>query len=493
MIAFDNKKYIDLQSKKIEERITKFGHKLYLEFGGKLINDFHAARVLPGFNNNVKLEMLLKLKEKMEIIIVVSANDIEKHKLRADIGISYDQDVLRLIDSLRSYDLIVNNVVITQYENQILAKKFKHKLLSLGIKVACHYAIKNYPNDIDLIISEDGFGKNEYVKTEKELVVVTAPGPGSGKLAVALSQIYHDAKNNIKSGYAKFETFPIWNLDVNHPINLAYEAATADLNDMNMVDPFYLNKYNKKATNYNRDIAAFPILNNLLMKIYDGDSPYFSPTDMGVNMVGFCISNEDEAKLAAKKEIIRRYFKNIVDFKKDLCNFEPIEKIEKIMSTNKIDYSVNPAIQGAHKLFEKTKKPAVCFLLDNHHIINGKTSNLLGPSAAALLNALKYLANISYDIDLLDSDVIKLVQNLKTKYLHNKNPRLHMNETLIALSISAKSNDHAKRALLALPLLKNADAHSTVILSENDRDIYKKLGINLTEDPNYEVNNFFHK
>ncbi|QJG66143.1 DUF1846 domain-containing protein [Mycoplasma phocoeninasale] len=493
MTAFDNQKYIDLQSKKIEERIAKFGHKLYLEFGGKLINDFHASRVLPGFNNNVKLEMLLKLKHKMEIIVVVSANDIEKHKLRADIGISYDQDVLRLIDQLRSYDLIVNNVVITQYENQSLARKFKHKLISLGINVACHYMIKNYPNDIDLIISDNGFGKNEYVKTEKELVVITAPGPGSGKLAVALSQIYHDSKNGVKSGYAKFETFPIWNLAVSHPINLAYEAATADLNDMNMIDPFYLNKYSQEATNYNRDIAAFPILNNLLTKIYDGKSPYFSPTDMGVNMAGFCISDERAVADAAKKEIIRRYFKSLVDFKKDLGNFEAVEKIEKIMSTYKIDYSVNSSIKSAHKLFEKTKKPAVCVLLKDQTIINGKTSDLLGPSAAALLNSLKYLAKIDQNIDLLDPSVIKLVQDLKINYLHNKNPRLHMNETLIALSISAKSNDISKRAMLALPQLKDCDAHSTVILSEVDRDIYKKLSINLTEDPIYEINNFFHK
>ncbi|WP_373440598.1 DUF1846 domain-containing protein [Metamycoplasma equirhinis] len=490
--AFNNYKYLDLQSKNIEERIEQFDNKLYLEFGGKLLLDSHASRVLPGFDPSAKLNLLLKLREKIEILLVLSARDIEKNKLHADLGISYDQDILRLIDLYRSYNFLVKNVVITHYNEQANAKRFRDKLTKLGICVSCHYIIKNYPNDIDSIISENGFGKNDYIKTERELVVITAPGPGSGKLAVALSQIYHDSKHNIKSGYAKFETFPIWNLAPNHPINLAYEAATADLNDQNMIDPFHLKKYKKEATNYNRDIEAFPVLNSLFKRIY-GDSPYSSPTDMGVNMAGFCIEDEEKAIIASKKEIIRRYFHAMVDLKKDIGTIKSVKKIEDILKKNNINYSLNEAITEAHLLSITTEMPAVTISLSDNYIVRGKTSDLLGPSSAALLNALKYLAKIPKEIDLLEPSVIKLVQDLKINYLHNQNPRLHMNETLIVLSASAEKNENAKKAMLSIPKLKNADAHSTVILSETDVEIFSRLGIFLTEDPKYEKNRFYHK
>ncbi|MBQ6368379.1 MAG: DUF1846 domain-containing protein [Erysipelotrichaceae bacterium] len=489
-IGFDNQKYIELQSENIEKRIGRFS-KLYVEFGGKLFDDYHASRVLPGFEPDSKIKMLLSLKDRVEMMIVINADDIEKNKIRGDLGITYSQDMFRLIDAFREVGLYVGSVVITRYMKQPAAQKLRKQLEKNGIKVAYHYPINNYPNDIDLILSKDGFGKNEYIETTKELVVITAPGPGSGKMATCLSQMYHDYTHNIKAGYAKFETFPIWNIPLNHPVNLAYEAATADLNDVNMIDPFHLEAYNEIAVNYNRDVEAFPVLSNLLRKI-TGKTIYKSPTDMGVNMVGFCISNDKVCQDAAKKEIVRRYYKELTALRKDESNEETVAKLEMIMSKAGIDKNYRKVVEEAEKVHKKTGEPAVAVELQNGKMITGKTSKLMGASSACLLNALKEIAGIP-DINLLSQNIIEPVQKLKTDYLKGHNPRLHTDEVLIALAIESTTSDVCRMALDALPLLENCEGHSTVILSEVDRKTFAKLGIRLTESPVYQSKRLYHK
>lgn len=491
-MAFDNDKYIALQSEKIEERIKKFDNKLYLEFGGKLFDDFHASRVLPGFMPDSKIKMLMKLKESAEIVIVINADDIEKNKIRGDLGITYDQDVLRLIDAFRGNGLYVGSVVISQFANQNSALQFKKKLESLDINVALHYPISGYPTNVDLIVSEEGFGKNEYIETTRELVVVTAPGPGSGKMATCLSQLYHDHKRGINAGYAKFETFPIWNLPLNHPVNLAYEAATADLNDVNMIDPYHLEAYNELAINYNRDVEVFPVLNKLFTSIA-GESPYKSPTDMGVNMAGYCIVDDEAARKAGKDEIIRRYFEALVNYRKDQGSQEAINKIEMLMNQAQISVEDRPVVATARSKAEATGAPAIAIELNDGRIITGKTSNLLGASAAALLNALKAIMGINDRLPLISKNVIEPIQHLKTEQLGNHNPRLHTDEILIALTITATNNPTSAIALEGLKELRGAEVHSTVMLSEVDASIFKKLGMHLTCDPMYQTKKLFHK
>ena len=491
-IAFDNDKYIALQSEKIEERIKKFDNKLYLEFGGKLFDDYHASRVLPGFMPDSKIKMLMKLKESAEIVIVISADDIEKNKIRGDLGITYDQDVLRLIDAFRGNDLYVGSVVISQFSNQASALQFKKKLESLNINVVLHYPISGYPTNVDLIVSDDGFGKNEYIETSRELVVITAPGPGSGKMATCLSQLYHDHKRGINAGYAKFETFPIWNLPLNHPVNLAYEAATADLNDVNMIDPYHLEAYNELAINYNRDVEVFPVLNKLFTSIA-GESPYKSPTDMGVNMVGYSIIDDEAARKAGKDEIIRRYFEALVNYRKDQGSQDAINKIEMLMNQAQISVTDRPVVTAAREKAEKTGLPSIAIELADGRIITGKTSNLLGASAAALLNALKAITGINDRLPLISKNVIEPIQRLKTEHLGNHNPRLHTDEILIALTITASNNPTSAVALEGLKELRDAEVHSTVMLSEVDAGVFKKLGMHLTCDPIYQTKKLFHK
>ena len=487
--GFDNDLYIKLQSQNIAKRTKKF-EKLYLEFGGKLFDDFHASRVLPGFEPDSKIKMLMNIKDKVEIMFVINASDIEKNKMRGDLGITYAQDLFRLIDAFRGNGLFVGSVVITKYDNQETAKKLRKKLENSNIKVAYHYAIDNYPNDVEKILSKDGFGKNEYIKTDRDIVVVTAPGPGSGKMATCLSQMYHDNQNGIKAGYAKFETFPIWNIPLNHPVNLAYEAATVDLDDVNMIDPFHLEAYNEIAISYNRDVEAFPVLNELLKNI-TGKSIYKSPTDMGVNMVGNCMIDDVACKKASKDEVIRRYYDALVAATKDEANEDLVSKLETIMK--KIDTSPEErkVIFEAKKIEEKTKMPGFAIELPNGEIVTGKTSNLLGCASAALLNAIKILAGLP-DIHLLTQSVIEPIQELKTKHLKGHNPRLHTDEVLIALAIGSLTDENCKKALDAIPLLKNCEAHSTVILSEVDYKLFKKLEIRVTQSPIYQVKKLYH-
>jgi len=468
-----------------------FGDKLYLEFGGKLFDDYHAARVLPGFMPDSKLKMLLRLKDEAEVVIVISADAIEKNKKRGDLDITYDLDTLRLIDAFRGVGLYVSSVVITQFEEQNNAKKFIERLNSLGIKSYKHYKIEGYPNNLPLIVSEDGYGKNEYVETSRKLVIVTAPGPGSGKLATCLSQLYHDQKRGIKAGYAKFETFPIWNLPLKCPVNLAYEAATADLDDNNMLDPFHLEAYGKVTVNYNRDIEAFPVLNTILTTIC-GESPYKSPTDMGVNMAGFCITDEEIVDTAAKKEIIRRYYKTLCSNKQGFASPRELEKIENIMAQLRIGKDNRPVIAAAIDRDAKSGAPAVAIELPDGRIVTGRTSPLLGASAAALVNAIKELADIDHDEKIIPTEVIEPVQTLKTKYMGNHNPRLHTDELLIALSISALSNEKAAKAIEMLPQLRGCDAHATVILSHVDENVFSKLGVNITYEPKYQTKKLYH-
>ncbi|MCI9524837.1 MAG: DUF1846 domain-containing protein [Erysipelotrichaceae bacterium] len=489
--AFDNQLYLELQSKHILERISKFDNKLYLEFGGKLFDDHHAARVLPGFQPDSKLKMLLTLKEKVEVIIVISANDIEKNKIRNDLGITYDVEVLRLIDAYRSVGLYVGSVVITQYVNQSSADTFKHHLESLGIHVCLHYPILGYPNNIELIVSDEGYGKNEYIETTKPLVVVTAPGPGSGKMATCLSQLYHEHKRGIKAGYAKYETFPIWNLPLKHPVNLAYEAATADLNDINMIDPFHLEAYGETTVNYNRDVEIFPVLNTMFERILGG-SPYHSPTDMGVNMAGNCIIDDEAAIHASQDEIIRRYYQAQVDVKKGQTTHDVVEKIELIMSQANISIQDRKCVNAALEKAEQTDAPAVAIELLDGTIVTGKTSELLGASAAALLNALKQLGHIDDSIPLISPTIIEPIQKLKVNHLGNKNPRLHTDEVLIALCISATTNPISHLAMKQLEHLKGCEAHSTVILSEVDKNVFRKLKVNLTAEAKYQTKKLYH-
>ena len=489
-IGFDNQKYLKMQSEHIKDRIDKFGDKLYLEFGGKLFDDYHAARVLPGFEPDAKLKMLMQLSSQAELVIVISAKDIEKHKIRSDIGITYDLDVLRLIQSFRSKELYVGSVVITHYEAQKSADKFKAKLESLGIKVYRHYIIDGYPSNVELILSEEGYGKNDYIKTERPLVIVTAPGPGSGKMATCLSQLYHEHKRGIKAGYAKFETFPIWNLALKHPVNIAYEAATADLNDVNMIDPFHLEAYNITAVNYNRDVEIFPVLTSIFEGIF-GECPYKSPTDMGVNMAGNCIFDDEVCKEASLQEVIRRYYGSLNRLVKEECRPEELYKIELLMKQAKISTEARKVVSAALLKAETSEGPAAAMELADGRLITGKTSDLLGASAALILNATKALAGIDKEVHLISPTVIEPVQTLKTRYLGSTNPRLHTDEILIALSMSAALNERAKLALDQLPKLRGCQVHTSVMLSDVDIKVFKKLGIQLTSEPRYEYKRLY--
>ncbi len=491
-IGFDNDKYLKMQSEHIRERISQFGGKLYLEFGGKLFDDYHASRVLPGFAPDSKVRMLLQLKDQAEIVIVINAADIEKNKVRGDLGITYDLDVLRLIDAFRGIDLLVGSVVMTRYQAQPAADAFCKRLESLGIRVYHHYTIDGYPSDVERIVSDDGFGRNEYIETSRSLVVITAPGPGSGKMATCLSQLYHEHKRGIRAGYAKFETFPIWNLPLKHPVNLAYEAATADLNDINMIDPFHLEAYGETTVNYNRDVEIFPVLAATFVQIY-GKCPYKSPTDMGVNMAGNCIVDDEVCCIASRQEIIRRYFAEQCALKKGLGSAESVQKIKVLMKQTGITVDERPVIGAARAKAEATGAPAAAIEIEENRIVTGKTSELLGACAAATLNALKALAGIQDDIHLLSPSVIEPVQELKVKYMGNHNPRLHVDEVLIALSVSAATNPLAQLALQQIPKLRGLEAHATVILTERDETLFKKFGMNITCDPQYQTKKLYHK
>ena len=491
-IGFDNQKYLDMQSQHIRDRIAEFGDKLYLEFGGKLFDDYHASRVLPGFKPDSKLQMLMQLKDEAEIVIVINAADIEKNKVRGDLGITYDLDVLRLLDIFRGRGLCVNSVVLTRFADQPTAIKFEQRLIENGINVYHHYTIPNYPTDVDLIVSDNGYGKNEYVETTRRLVVVTAPGPGSGKMAVCLSQLYHEHKHGVKAGYAKFETFPIWNLPLKHPVNVAYEAATADLNDVNMIDPFHLEAYGVTTVNYNRDIEIFPVLNTMFELIL-GESPYKSPTDMGVNMAGNCIIDDEAVRDAANQEIIRRYYAALANQTKGVGSPDEAYKIGLLMKQSKLQTSDRAVIAPALKKAEETGAPAAAIELSDGTIVTGKTTKLLGACSAMLLNALKYLAHVDMDTDILAAAVIEPIQRLKVGSFGSANPRLHTDEILIALAMSAVTNPIAKNALDQLPKLRDTEAHATVILSETDTRILKKLGIRVTTEPVYETERLYRK
>ncbi len=490
-IGFDNDAYLKMQSEHIKERINHFDNKLYLEFGGKLFDDYHASRVLPGFEPDSKLRMLMQLADQAEIVIVISASDIEKNKVRSDLGITYDEDVLRLMDIFRSRGLYVGSVVITQYSGQYSADIFRERLTRLGIRVYTHYIIEGYPSNIPLIVSDEGYGKNDYIETSRPLVVITAPGPGSGKMATCLSQLYHEHKRGIRAGYAKFETFPIWNLPLKHPVNLAYEAATADLNDVNMIDPFHLEAYGMATVNYNRDVEIFPVLNAIFERIFN-TSPYKSPTDMGVNMAGNCIINDEVCREASCQEIIRRYYSTRNDFLEGKLDQNCIYKIELLMKQAGITPQDRLVVPAAMETAEKTGGPAAAIQLEDGSIITGKTSDLLGASAGLLLNALKELAGIPHEIHVISPSAIEPIQSLKTDYLGGHNPRLHTDEVLIALSISAASNPDAKKAMEQLPRLRGCEVHTSVMLSDVDRKTFKKLGVNLTCEPKYESGNLYH-
>ena len=478
-IGFDNNKYLAMQSAHIRERISQFDNKLYLEFGGKLFDDYHASRVLPGFQPDSKLQMLLQLKAQAEIVIVISAEDIISNKMRGDYGITYDQDVLRLIDAFQGMGLFVGSVCITMYTAAPEVEAFERRLNELNIRTFRHYKIAGYPNDVTHIVSDDGYGKNDYIETERPLVVITAPGPGSGKMAVCLSQLYHEYKRGIKAGYAKFETFPIWNIPLKHPVNLAYEAATADLNDVNMIDPFHLEAYGKTAVNYNRDIEIFPVV-NAMFELIAGKSPYHSPTDMGVNMAGNCIFDDEAVKEAANQEIIRRFFNAKCNQIKGRASKDEIYKLELLMNNAGLCVDDRKCALEATRLEEKTGAPAAAIELSDGKTVTGKTSALLGCASAMLLNALKVLAGIDDDVLLIAPEVIKPIQELKINHLGNKNPRLHTDETLIALSISAVNDEKAKLALNQISKLKNCEMHSSVMLAQVDENVLKKLGIRLT-------------
>ena len=486
-IGFDNVKYLEMQSAKILERVEMFGDKLYLEFGGKLFDDFHASRVLPGFLPDSKMKMLTKLKDKAEILLVISSKDIEKNKYRSDLGITYDQDVLRLIEIFRANGFYVGSVVLTRYSDKGATETFRKRLEMLGIKVYKHYHIDGYPSEVDKIVSDEGYGKNEYVVTTRPLVVVTAPGPGSGKMATCLSQLYHEYKRGVKAGYAKYETFPVWNLPLNHPVNVAYESATADLDDMNMIDPFHLDYYGETAVNYNRDVEIFPVLSAMLNKIMD-KSPYNSPTDMGVNMAGNCIIDSKVCIDAAKQEIIRRYYAAIYDNRKGLVSKEVVSKIEILMRKMQITINDRPVVKKALLKQEITGTPCCAMELDGGIIVTGKTGNLLGAAASVLLNALKVLGGIDDSIDLISSTLIEPIQQLKVNYMGSVNPRLHTDEVLISLAVCAATNPTAKKAMDQLDKLKGSELHSTVVLSHIDQKTFKKLGINVTCEPIKQTN-----
>ena len=480
--GFDNDKYLAMQSDHIRERISKFGDKLYLEFGGKLYDDYHASRVLPGFEPDSKLRMLMQLADQAEIVIAINAADITKNKVRYDLGITYDLDVLRLIHVFTDRGLYVSSVVITRYVDTPAIQQFKHKLEKLGLKVYRHYEIDDYPSNIPLIVSDEGYGKNDYIETTRPLVVVTAPGPGSGKMATCLSQLYHENKRGVKAGYAKFETFPIWNLPLKHPVNLAYEAATADLNDVNMIDPFHLEAYGKTTVNYNRDVEIYPVLSAIFEGIF-GECPYKSPTDMGVNMAGLCIFDDEACREASCQEIIRRYYQALEKVVKDDSCQNEAYKIELIMKQAKISPKDRVVVPAAVNLAKETDAPAAALELPDGKIVLGKTKELLGASAAVLLNAVKELGGIDHSIDLISPESIAPIQELKVRYLGGVNPRLHTDEVLIALSTCAATDDNARIALEQLPKLRGCQVHTTVLLSNVDKNIFKKLGIDVTCEP----------
>ena len=490
-IGFDNAKYVQLQSQNIRDRISQFGGKLYLEFGGKLFDDYHASRVLPGFRPDSKVRMLLEMKDDAEIVIAISADDIERNKRRGDLGITYEEDTLRLIDAFRGIGLYVGSVVITHYRSQPAAEMFQKRLETLGVRVYRHYIIPDYPSNVELIVSENGFGKNDYIETERSLVVVTAPGPGSGKMATCLSQLYHEHRRGVNAGYAKFETFPIWNVPLKHPINLAYEAATADLDDINMIDPFHLEAYGETTVNYNRDVEIFPVLNAILTRIF-GESAYKSPTDMGVNMAGYCITDDEACREASKQEIIRRYYAAACSLRQGLGTPEEVRKIELIMNSIGLSSDDRPVVAKALEKAEKTGGPAVAIELHDGTIITGKTSSLLGASSACLMNALKYLAGIDKKLLLIAPGVIEPIQHLKVEHLGNHNPRLHTDELLIALSICAVTNPLVELAIDQLDKLRGCEAHSTVILSRVDENLFSKLGVNITYEPRYQAKKLYH-
>ncbi len=489
--GFDNQKYLTMQSQHIRERIGQFGNKLYLEFGGKLFDDYHASRVLPGFEPDSKLKMLLQLADQAEIVIAIHAADIEKNKIRHDLGITYDMDVLRLIQEYRDKGLYVGSVVITRYTGQPAADLFKAKLEKLGVQVYRHYPIEGYPNNISHIVSDNGYGKNDYIKTRRPLVIITAPGPGSGKMATCLSQLYHENKRGIKAGYAKFETFPIWNISLKHPVNLAYEAATADLNDVNMIDPFHLEAYGTTAVNYNRDVEIFPVLSAMFEEIY-GQCPYKSPTDMGVNMAGCCIVDDEICRKASWQEILRRYYRALNRLAQDEGSKEEVYKVELLMKQAKLTPDMRPVVPAANTLAETNASPAAALELPDGHIVTGKTSPLLGASAAALLNAVKELGGIADEIKLISPTFIEPIQGLKTNYLGSKNPRLHTDEILIALSMCAATDVNARVALEQLPKLRGCQVHTSVMLSAVDIKVFNKLGLELTSEPFYENKKIYH-
>ncbi|MCR4922101.1 MAG: DUF1846 domain-containing protein [Bacteroidaceae bacterium] len=481
-IGFDNEKYLKIQSEQIRKRIAEFDGKLYLELGGKLFDDHHASRVLPGFKPDSKLRMFGQLRDSIEIVIVISAEDIEKNKVRADLGITYDEDVLRLRDEFLSRNFMVGSVVITHYNGQRTADQFRHRLERMGVKSYCHYLIDGYPHNVELIASDEGFGKNDYVETSRELVIVTAPGPGSGKMAVCLSQLYNEHRRGIRAGYAKFETFPVWNLPLKHPVNIAYEAATADLNDVNMIDPFHLDAYDKIAVNYNRDIEIFPVLNALFEGIY-GENPYKSPTDMGVNMVGFCISDDEVCCKASKDEIIRRYYDATNKLANGADNEAEVHKIQLLFNQAKITTDDRRITVAANERKQQTNQPASAIELEDGTIITAKTTTLLGCSAALILNAIKHLAGIGHDVKLIPQSMIEPIQKTKIEYLGGNNPRLHTDEVLVALSVLSQHDEQCRRALEQLPRLHDCQVHTTIMLGEVDRKIFKKLGCGLTCDP----------
>jgi len=483
-IGFDNDKYLQTQSEHIRQRIAQFGGKLYLEFGGKLYDDNHASRVLPGFQPDSKLRMLLQIKDQVEMVIAINAADIEKNKIRGDLGITYDRDVIRLLDVFRGFGLYVSSVVLTRYDEQPAVKAFQARLESLGVKVYHHYAIAGYPSDIAHVVSDEGYGKNDYIETTRELVVVTAPGPGSGKLATCLSQLYHEHKRGVQAGYAKFETFPVWNLPINHPVNLAYEAATADLSDVNMIDPFHLEAYNQTTVNYNRDVEAFPVLVTMFEKIL-GQCPYKSPTDMGVNMVGNCIVNDEVVCQASGQEIIRRYYAALCDQKQGKLPEDVVRKLELLMKKVGVTAEDRRVVAPALDKAEATGLPAAAMELPDGRIVTGKTSDLLGASAALLLNALKTLAGLEDELHLISPEVIDPIQHLKVDHFGNRNPRLHTDEILIALSICAATDTRAELAMEQLSRLRGCEVHSSVILSAIDEKTFKRLGVNLTCQPRY--------
>ena len=490
--GFDNEKYFKLQKEKIQDRIEMFDNKLYMEFGGKLFDDYHAERVLPGFLKDNKIELMKQLKDDMEIVIAISAVDIEHNKLRNDNDLSYDQEVLRLVDVFRDNDLYVGSVVITQFDGQDSSIKFKEKLENLKMKTYLHYRIEGYPSNVPFILSDEGFGKNEYIETERPLVMVTAPGASSGKMALCLSQLYQDSKKGLKSGYAKFETFPVWDLPLNHPVHLAYEAATANLNDVNIIDPYHFQAYNVVATSYNRDSEVFPVLNSVFNSIYE-ESPYKSPTDMGVNVIGSCIYDDEVVSKAAQNEIIRRYLTAVVDHRRHKETIETVEKLEMIMNQSNVSIEDRAVVKASNDLAKETNKPAVAMQLCDGRIVTGKTSDLLGAASACLLNALKVIGDIDDEHHLISSKVIKPVQDLKVTRLGNNNPLLHVDEVLIMLSVAATENEYARIALEQLPKLQGSEMHSSVILSSTDKKVIKELSINLTTNPNYQNNRLFRK